>query len=196
MLCCRCDTSRRRCVPLRRSHRFVLHFFIPHSVLIRLTFLTPSFFTSVFHPSRLPSPSSHFLTPLILSLPFLPMSQLHTSPPILLNICLVESPSIPATSPTFIMGLPSLTDWPLAPLFLQHSLLLSAMSPCRRGGMHQKRTASQAEWFHGTHRSGLMGGASPFLFLVSDAVSTNCRRWRLKRQGRGGDDLGKVRGWE
>ena len=57
-----------------------------------------------------------------------------------------------------------------------------------------KRTASQAECFHGTHRSRLIGGASPFLFLVSDAVSSNCRRGRLKRQGRGGDELGKVRG--
>lgn len=82
-------------------------------------------FLSLLPPSLPPSvfPFTLFSIPTLLALspPFLLPDSLNTSPCLLHKTILACSPSIPTTSPTFIMGLPSLTDWPLSPLFLHNS---------------------------------------------------------------------------
>ena len=83
------------------SHAFLLHFRLPS---------VPTPFTLFSLPD-----SSYLFTSLSshVSTPHLSLSRT--------QYVSCRVPFNPPTSPPFIMGLPSRTDWPLAPLFLQHS---------------------------------------------------------------------------
>ena len=189
MLCCRCDTSRRRCcVPLHRSPCFVLHFsFFPHSVLLLLTFLShlPSSLPSSIRPDSLhPLLTSRLL--LSYHFPFFPWINSTLLQPSC-SICVLSGP---LPSPLLLRRL----LWGSLLSLIGHSPLLSCknpflplsgMSPCRRGGTPTKRTAPKGVCFHGTHRSGLIGGASLFLLccrmpfpqIADGAVSKDNGAW-------------------